>query len=378
MESSKRSRLPDPDRTRRLVGLVLYLLGTLSGAALLVVVFLLPPLFTENPIAVYGAVLLGAALALPAAAMYLTVPRLLDRYDPEPWYALVGSFLWGALAAGGVSALINSLNTALVGSLAGPDAGELFGTVVSAPLVEETTKGLGVFGVYVFLRREFDGVVDGIIYATFVALGFAAAENIVYYSEAAMSGVDVLATTMIGRGIISPWVHPVFTAMTGVGLGIARETESNWLRSLAPGVGLAMACVLHAIWNGSLALSGVLAIVMLPLWFLFVLGFLVLVIVLVVRRGRTIRAQLLDEVAIGTIDETELQLVCSPFGVLRARLSYGKDGEEFVRAVARLALSKWHTTRAVRGKNVTISMQFIAPLRKRIHELKQLRSRKRT
>src|SRR5438105_15896766 len=57
---------------------------------------------------------------------------------------------------------------------------------VCAPLVEEFWKGLAIFGVFFFLRREFDGVVDGIIYATFCALGFAAVENITYYARAAI------------------------------------------------------------------------------------------------------------------------------------------------------------------------------------------------
>ena len=45
-------------------------------------------------------------------------------------------------------------------------------------------KGMAVFGVFFFLKREFDGVVDGVIYATFAALGFAATENIIYYANA--------------------------------------------------------------------------------------------------------------------------------------------------------------------------------------------------
>ena len=58
----------------------------------------------------------------------------------------------------------------------------MVGACISAPFVEEAMKGLAVFGVFYFLRREFDGVVDGVIYATFAALGFAAVENIIYYA----------------------------------------------------------------------------------------------------------------------------------------------------------------------------------------------------
>ena len=47
-----------------------------------------------------------------------------------------------------------------------------------------------MLGAFYFLRKEFDGVVDGIIYATFCALGFAAVENISYYLKPRDSTLD--------------------------------------------------------------------------------------------------------------------------------------------------------------------------------------------
>src|SRR5690606_32421157 len=142
-----------------------------------------------------GHMCLGAALAFPAGLMYLTVPRLLDRYDPEPWYALVGCLLWGGIAACGFSAVTNTAVQEVVGALVGASTGGLVSAVVSAPLVEEFWKAIGVLGVFYFRRREFDGVVDGIIYATFVALGFATVENVIYYGRAA--GSEALAATFV-------------------------------------------------------------------------------------------------------------------------------------------------------------------------------------
>ena len=111
----------------------------------------------------------------------------------------------------------------IVAVAAGPEAGEVMSAIVSAPLVEEFFKCLGVWGVAFFLKREFDGVVDGIIYATFVALGFAAVENVIYYANAAQAGTDVLAMTFGLRGVLGPWAHPVYTCMFGIGMGISRE-----------------------------------------------------------------------------------------------------------------------------------------------------------
>ncbi|MBK7774696.1 MAG: PrsW family intramembrane metalloprotease [Sandaracinaceae bacterium] len=130
----------------------------------------------------------GRGARLPAGVMYLTFPRLLDRYDPEPWYALLGCLFWGGIAACGFSVTINSLVGEAVGSMYGAEAGDIVGAVICAPIVEEFWKGMAVFGMFFFLKREFDGIVDGIIYASFVALGFAAVENVLYYGRAAADG----------------------------------------------------------------------------------------------------------------------------------------------------------------------------------------------
>ena len=131
----------------------------------------------------------------------------------------------------------------------------MLGACVSAPLVEEFFKGLAVFGMFFFVRREFDGVVDGIIYATFAALGFAAVENVMYYARAGLSEVlshqqGALTTTfLLARGA-SPWGHPLYTSMTGIGFGIARETKKPWLRWLAPSLGYMFAVSCTACGTG--------------------------------------------------------------------------------------------------------------------------------
>src|SRR5690606_2627425 len=186
-----------------------------------------PPLGTDDPLHHYLTMLVGALLAFPAGLMYLTVPRLLDRYDPEPWYALLGCLAWGGIAACGFSLIIHSTLGGIATAIAGKNAGIVVGAVISAPLTEEFWKALGVLGVFWFLRREFDGVVDGIMYATFTALGFATVENVVYYARAAQVSGETLAGTFIIRGILAPWGHPLYSSMLGLGIGISRETTSK-------------------------------------------------------------------------------------------------------------------------------------------------------
>jgi RsiW-degrading membrane proteinase PrsW (M82 family) len=350
----------------------------LGGAAALVFFFLVLPLGSADPAAEYYAMGIGAVCAIPPLAIYLWIPRLIDRFDPEPWWALALVFGWGAVAACGVAATVNTGVEVVAGAVGGKDFAQIAGACISAPFVEEGMKGLAVFGVFYFLRREFDGVVDGVIYATFAALGFAATENIIYYANAvkADAGGDALAATFLVRGVLAPWGHPLYTSMTGIGFGIARETSKRWLRWLAPLGGYCGAMLLHCVWNTASTISGFLFILMLPLWLLFVLAFLGILIWLVIRKGRIIRMHLQDEVLLGTLTREEFALVTSPWAGLRASFRWGGSaGRRFVRAAARLGLSKWHAGRAMKGKQQTVSAGWIVPLRQELFELRNAMSR---
>ena len=365
----------DPDRSRRQLGLALFVGGVGLGLLLDLLLFVVPALASPKPLRTLGVMVLSAALALPAAALYLSVPRLLDRYDPEPLYALLGCLLWGATFATGVSAAVNSAVGAVASSLLGEGGGEAISAVLSAPIVEEATKGLAVLGVFWFLRREFDGYIDGLLYATFTAVGFATVENVLYYAKGAATGGGAgLAATFFARGILSPWAHPVFTSVTGLGIGWARESVRPAARWLGPLLGYAGAVTLHAAWNGLATLSAVVSplpfLLALPLWLLLVAGYLVLVWRLAARRARILRSHLQDELALGNLSAEEVDLVASSFGLKRARRMWGPDGEELLRAAARLAMHKWHLTRAMASKKSTMSGQLIGPLRQRVAELK--------
>lgn len=359
----------DPERSRKVAGIVLYVLGMLIGGVLLFAMFLIPPLFSKDPGLEYYAMGTGAVLALPPLVVYLWIPWVVDRYDPEPVWALTMCLLWGGIAACGFSALVNTVVGGIAAGIAGPEAGDIVGACISAPVVEEFAKALAVFGIFYFAKREFDGIVDGIVYATFAALGFAAIENIIYYgraakAELAMGHDGALAATFVIRGVLAPWGHPLYTSMTGIGFGIARETEKGWVKWFAPFAGYCGAVFLHCVWNTSATLSNMLPLLMLPLWFLFVIAFFGLLLWLVMRKGKIIRSNLEDEVLLGNLTPQELLLVTSPIAHIKATFSWGgAPGRRFVDAAARLALSKWHTGRATRARKATISADFVVPLR---------------
>jgi RsiW-degrading membrane proteinase PrsW (M82 family) len=360
---------PDPDKRRRMAGFGLWGLGILVGIVLNILFTLAEIAFSRAPGRMLSAVVTGAIFAFLPLGFYLFIPMVLDRYDPEPWWTLAMSFCWGAIVATGFAGMINTGVAIVSAKMFGPAVSNFVTSVISAPLSEEFFKGLAILGMFFFLRREFDGVVDGIIYATFCALGFAAVENVSYYARAEMA--NQLAGTFFLRGILAPWGHPLYTSMTGIGFGIARESSVGWVRVVAPIGGFLIGVFLHALWNFVPTVIPNAFFVMLLFWFLFVAIFFVILIVLVLRKGNIIRQYLKDEVLMGNMSQQEVDLVCSPFGRLSCTFSWrGAEGRAFIGAASRLALSKWHTARAMKGQKRTISADFIGPLRQDIMRLR--------
>lgn len=197
---------------------------------------------------------LGLQVALQAMLVALiplavVVPAFLwlDRHEAEPTSSLVVAFFWGALVATAISLLINSTAAQILAEL-GFDP-QVAAAVAVAPVVEETTKGLGILVILVMRRSEFDGVLDGVVYAGIIAAGFAFGENILYLGQSVLEGgTPALALTFVLRGLMSPFAHPLFTMWTGVGIGML-VTGRTALRALAPFAGLLLAMALHAMWN---------------------------------------------------------------------------------------------------------------------------------
>ncbi len=232
---------PRPARARVLRVLLTALVGSIFVACGLVVLAII-----GSDTGVTG-VLVGLALA--AVPVFIVVPTLLwlDRFEAEPTGLLLFAFGWGAAVATLIAILVNSTSIALLKASGGDVT---VGAIVVAPIVEETCKGAAVLLVFLYRRTEFDGVVDGIVYAGMAGIGFAFTENVLYLGRAlADSGVDGLAATFVLRCIFGPFAHPLFTMATGVGFGVAVTTRRRALRYLAPLLGWLTAVVLHSLWN---------------------------------------------------------------------------------------------------------------------------------
>ncbi|GAA4848283.1 hypothetical protein GCM10023201_45290 [Actinomycetospora corticicola] len=305
-----------------------------------------------------GGVVVGAICALLPVGPVLLAFAWVDRWEPEPPRLLLTAFLWGAGFAALVALIINSSAVLAAELLLGQGQGDFIGAVISAPLVEEFVKGAFVVGLLLFRRREFDGIVDGVVYAGFVGAGFAFTENIIYFGRAftddGTAPVAGVIVTFILRGVLSPFAHPLFTAMTGIGVGIAASVRSRALGALAIVVGYALAVILHALWNSATQLGpgffGVYILIMVPL-FLALIG----LVVWQRRRERDVLArQMPGFAAAGWIAESEVPLLGSMSGRRRwlsaVRRTAGKPAAHAVvhyqHAVSELAFLR---ARAERG-----------------------------
>lgn len=175
----------------------------------------------------------------------------LDRFEKEPKILLGAVFLWGAVVAAGGSYILNSLFSIGVFEFTGSEelAG-LTGATISAPLVEETLKGLAVLVVFLVFRHEFDSVLDGIVYAGISALGFAAVENSIYIWRGYVSdGWGGLALLVFIRVILVGWQHPFYTSFIGIGLAVSRNSRNGFIKISAPLAGWSLAMLTHSVHN---------------------------------------------------------------------------------------------------------------------------------
>jgi protease PrsW len=320
----------------------------------------------------FGVVLISGLIAFATAVFYLRIFLWLDRFDPEPPRTLAFAFAWGATISVFFSGIANDLSQAFMG--------DLLTGIVSAPIVEEGSKGLGVLLIALLFRKDFDSVVDGIVYGGVVALGFATMENIDYYGMSlAQGGASSLIATFVIRGVLAPFSHVLFTSMTGIGCGIARESHSLRVKLSAPAMGILGAMLLHSLWNalasydGRVFLTGYVLLQM-PLF----IGFILLIAHLVRREGRILRKTLAPEVERGLISQRQLEIAISVFrrtewlasAIGSAKLFQAR--RRFLRAVAKLGLCHWHQARAAEASRDTGSFKLISQLQAEVFALRDL------
>jgi len=334
--------------------------GVLSACVILLLVLSIP-----NPIALG----LSTIAAVVPAIGYSLIVLYIDRYEAEPWYTLLGAFLWGAVVAVVFSVILELIADSIVFAAYGPEASEFIGLAVTAPIVEELTKGAALVVLLIAFRNEFDDVLDGIVYGALVGLGFAMTENILYFGAVFLEeGIVGLGVLFVLRVVLGGFAHALYTGTTGAALGWARSQYGRGaLRVLVPLGGLLLAILQHALWNGTAyylaentgddaSWSELLLIFLFePAAFLLPPLITVAIIAEVANRRqlRIIREQLSDEVARGTLtgsalvtlSDARLRRRASRTAFTSGNLERWSTQRRFMQIASDLAYQKYHRSR---------------------------------
>lgn len=162
-----------------------------------------------------------------------------DRAHPEPRRLIVFAFLAGLVTVAVVIPIENYVATLLKDQTI---------TFSIWSFIEETAKYLAALAV-VLWRREDDEPIDVVIYMIVVALGFAAAENMLFLLSP-LAGSTLLQTVITGnlRFIGATLLHVLSSATVGVVLALAFYSSPT-IKTLSAVVGVILASILHAAFN---------------------------------------------------------------------------------------------------------------------------------
>ncbi len=206
--------------------------------------------------------LLALAVSLAAAIiptiLYSLIFYLADRYEREPLWLVTVAFLWGAIPA----IMISLIGENLIGAtfVRAPSAlsSALVEGVLVAPIIEEIAKGAALLALYLWAWREFDNVLDGVIYGALIGFGFAMTVNFLYYIGAFQEGGFVsLSFVIFLRSMLFGLNHAFYTSLTGIGFGLARRTAPSGVRALWIIAGLLAAIIVHSLHNLGAGLAAV-------------------------------------------------------------------------------------------------------------------------
>mgnify|MGYP001812405428 CR=1 FL=1 len=159
---------------------------------------------------------MGLVIAsLAPVLMILCYVYFRDKYEKEPLRLLVTAVLLGmviTLPVIGVERLL---------MLIAPESGRVgeaaYHAFLVAGLTEELFKFLALL-LLIWRSPSFNEQFDGIVYAVFVSLGFAAVENVLYVMEGGYHTALVRAVTAVPA-------HALFGVTMGYYLGIARRYD---------------------------------------------------------------------------------------------------------------------------------------------------------
>jgi RsiW-degrading membrane proteinase PrsW (M82 family) len=195
--------------------------------------------------------------ALIPTAFYITFVWWLDRYEKEPLWLLALAFFWGAIPAAFLSTILEiALDIPIAVLGAESLVANLASVSINAPLVEESMKGFALIGLVLVFRREFDDVLDGIVYGAMIGFGFAFSENLFAYFLPILGeeGIGAGLINILMRSVVFGFNHAFWTGIIGAAVGYARLSQSRGNKLFVPVAGWATAVLFHGIHNAGATL----------------------------------------------------------------------------------------------------------------------------
>jgi protease PrsW len=264
--------------------------------------------------ALIGAFFLGFVPMFLSAAFI----NWLDRYEKEPKILLGAAFVWGVVIAGGGAYILNTVVGIGVYSITGSASAADFSTTsIAAPIIEEALKGLAVLVVFLMFRKEFDSVLDGIVYGAITAMGFAAIENVLYIYRNGFQagGWEGFWTLAFIRVILVSWMHPFFTSFTGIGLALSRISRNTFVKIIAIPAGYMVAVSAHAFHNTFSSViggGGGFIVGLIADYFGYAL-MAIFIIWMIINERNILKRQLVEEVNTGAISPSQYHTAISFF-----------------------------------------------------------------
>jgi RsiW-degrading membrane proteinase PrsW (M82 family) len=259
----------------------------------------------------------------------------LDRFEKDPIWLLALVFLWGAVPSIIIAGTLNTLFAFSFYTMFDPYLASGLTASLVAPPVEETAKGLALLLVFVTLRHRFTDVLAGIIFGAIIGAGFAWVEDITYiFREFERGGMETMAGVFVLRVFIFGLNHAFFTALTGLGFGLARQTRGCFTGGLAVLSFFGLAMGAHFLHNFLVSFFGNAgALLSFLIHWAGVFGLLVVVVVAWIYQWKWIKAELREEVELGNIGERDYRQVSKWFGRLgwELRFLFAFDLKGFMR-----------------------------------------------
>jgi len=272
--------------------------------------------------------LLGIIAVSVTTIINLAIVWWIDRFEKQPIWLLVLVFFWGAIPAI-VAAMIFSVFAGIpLYVIVGPNAMMPAYAVFGAPFIEELGKAAALLVLFLVLYKEFDDILDGMIFGAAVGIGFAYTEDITYLmGTLVQGGVAAMGFVFFLRVIVFALNHAFFTALTGIGLGLAR-LSGNWLLGIFYAFfGLLAAMAAHAAHNFLVSIPGTEIQIMGVAFSILIhwtagAAFVALVIVVWVIEMGWVRRKLAEEVDAGHVTQYEVDNLIRFSGRLKLQFKF--------------------------------------------------------